>query len=281
MSKLIFGCGYLGKRVATLWRDAGEKVYVVSRSKQRAERLRSEGFDTVVADVANVKTLVDLPQSETVLFAVGFDRSADHTIHEVYADGVKNVLAALPSSVKHFIYISTTGVYGDAAGDWVDESTPADPQRDGGKASLAAEQLLGENSTVLRLAGIYGPERIPYLDKLRAGEPIAAPSEGWLNLIHVDDAAAIVLAVDAEPRPAGKNVYCVSDGHPVVRGAYYQEVARLIHADPPQFVAPDSSSPAAARAAANKRISNAKLRAELQYEFTHVSYREGLLAILP
>ena len=97
----------------------------------------------------------------------------------------ENVLAALPSDVGRFIYISTTGVYGNAGGEWVDEDTPPDPQRDGGRASLAAEQVLAasplaDRGVVLRLAGIYGPGRIPFLDKLRAGEPIPAVSD-WVS----------------------------------------------------------------------------------------------------
>ena len=281
MSKLIFGCGYLGKRVALRWRARGETVWVVTRSDERAQRLQSEGFQTVLADVARADSLVNLPEAETVLFAVGFDRSTGHTIHEVYADGVKNVLAALPSSGQQFIYISTTGVYGDAQGGWVDESTAPHPQREGGKASLDAELLLGSRDLILRLGGIYGPGRIPHLAKLQAGEPIAAPSDGWLNLIHVDDGAAIVLAAEAMLKPqAGPELFCVSDGHPVVRGDYYREVARRIGADPPQFVEPDPDSPAAARATASRRVSNAKLRAELEYEFLYPSYREGLAAIL-
>lgn len=343
MSKLIFGCGYLGERVARLWRDAGETVYAVTRSEARAAKLQARGLNTIIADVTRPETLGDLPEADTLLFAVGFDRSVGNSIHEVYADGVKNVLAALPSLVKRFIYISTTGVYGPANGEWVDETTKPNPQRDGGKASLAAEHLLQKNpppfqggarggsdsnvvaessddsaphqtsprkgeelsdaghitapcegeepmsTTILRLAGIYGPDRIPYLAKLRAGEPIAAPSEGWLNLIHVDDAARIVLASETQTtaRPlqpttpeAAAEVLCVSDGNPVIRGDYYREVARRIGAAEPNFIAPDSSSPAAARAASDKRISNSKLVEQLNFQFAYPSYREGLAAIL-
>ncbi len=282
MTKLLFGCGYLGHRVAKLWQAGGETVCVVTRSVDRAAQLRAEGFKTIVADVAKAETLTNLPPAETVLFAVGFDRSASNTIAEVYAGGVHNVRTTLSSSVKKFIYISTTGVYGPAGGNWVGENTTPNPQRDGGKASLAAEQLLGENSIILRLGGIYGPDRVPYLAKLRAGEPIAAPSEGWLNLIHVDDGAAVVLAAEAwaKRQSVGQYVFCVCDGAPVVRGDYYREVARLIGADPPQFVAPDPDSPAAARAAADRRIYNFKLKQELKYEFAYPSYREGLAAIL-
>ena len=90
------------------------------------------------------------------------------------------------------LYISSTGVYGDADGEWVDETTPCRPAREGGKACLAAEQVLaehplGKRSVVLRPAGIYGPDRIIRAEALRRGEPIDAPADGYLNLIHVDD----------------------------------------------------------------------------------------------
>ena len=287
MSKLIFGCGYLGRRVAKLWQDSGETVHVVTRSANRAAELQGDGYQALVADVTQPETLVDLPKVNTVLFAVGFDRSIGYSIAEVYAGGVKHVLAALPDSVQQFIYISTTGVYGPADGAWVDEATAPNPQREGGKASLAAEHWvykngLGGKALVLRMAGIYGPERIPYRALLRAAEPIAAPSEGWLNLIHVDDGAKIVLTAEAwaKSQAAGPHVFCASDGCPVVRSEYYCEVARQLGAQPPTFIAPEPNSPAAARARADRRISNRKLFDTLRVELAYPSYREGLAAIL-
>jgi nucleoside-diphosphate-sugar epimerase len=125
---------------------------------------------------------------------------------------------------------------------------------------------------------------VPYLDKLRAGEPIAAPSDGWLNLIHVGDAARIVVAADAwlaaRETADGPHVFCVSDGTPVVRGEYYAEAARLVGAPPPGFMAPSADSPAAARAAVDRRVRNAKMMQQLQVRLTYPSYREGLANIL-
>ena len=258
------------------------------------------GAFTTQADVTQPATLAALQTlpalggtlPESLLYAVGFDRTAGPDIHSVYANGLQNVLAALPASVTRAIYISTTGVYGTAGGGWVDETTPTAPHRDGGKASLAAEEILrahplGRRSAILRLAGIYGPGRVPYLDKLRAKEPIAAPSAGWLNLIHVDDAARIVVAIDrwlaARDEADGPHVFCVSDGVPAVRGEYYAEAARLIGAPPPQFTTPPADSPAAARAGADRRVSNAKLRdwmAPQGLALQYPSYREGLAQIL-
>lgn len=309
--KLLFGHGYLGSRIARLWRAAGQEVAVVTRSEAKAEELRSLGYQAIVADVCDPATLTNLPPAETVVFAVGYDRrtAAEHSIGEVYAGGVRHVLDAVQGSgfgvqrsekrsfanpqqgtgnPKLFVYISSTGVYGDADGDWVDEATPCRPLREGGRACLAAEQAitmhpLGGNAVVLRLAGIYGPGRLPRSEALQRGEPIDAPKDGFLNLIHVDDAARSVLRVEAlidSDRLAPPQTYCVADGRPGLRRDYYAELARLLGAPPPRFVDPAADSPAAARAAADKRISNAKLLREVGVEFEYPSYREGLAAIV-
>lgn len=285
MRHLVIGCGYLGQRVAALWRDAGHEVVALTRDSGRQAEFDKLGLRAVVGDVTQPATLAPLGDApvDTLLYAVGYDRAAAPSIQQVYADGLRNVLQALTAQTRRVLYISTTGVYGPAGGDWVDEQTPANPLRDGGLASLAAEQALHESrfadrGVALRLAGIYGPGRVPFLQLLAGGEPIPAPANGWLNLIHVDDAARIV-----EQAAVVENVsqlYCVSDGQPVQRGDYYREVARLVGADPPRFVAPEPDSPRAARAAADKRVSNRRLVAELETPFRYPSYREGLAGIL-
>jgi nucleoside-diphosphate-sugar epimerase len=290
MTKLIFGCGYLGARVARRWHDAGDEVTVVTRSRPRADGFIHHGYRAIVADITQPETLVGLPAAEAVLFAVGFDHSAGGSIESVYAGGVRNVLAALPADTGRFIYISTTGVYGNANGGWVDEDTPPEPQRAGGRASLAAEHAFAASpfaarGIILRLAGIYGPGRIPYLDKLRAGEPIPAVREGYLNLIHVEDAAVVVVAA-AEPNRksqtgrGGRFIFCVCDGQPVRRCEYYAEVARQIGAPPPRFTTPEADSPRATRAEADRRIRNDRMRAELGIELAYPDYRAGLARIL-
>jgi nucleoside-diphosphate-sugar epimerase len=293
-TKLIFGCGYLGLRVAQLWRKAGQHVMAVTRNEKRSLELAMAGLFTIGADVTQPQTLAclgDLPalagrEIDCVLFAVGHDRTSGLSIDDVYAGGVRNVLAALPDSVRRFIYISTTGVYGPAAGDWVDERTPPNPQREGGRASLAAEQILaghalGSSSVILRLAGLYGPGRVPFLNELRAGNPIPAPIAGNLNLIHVDDAAAVVIAAGRlRAFDDGPRVYCVSDGCPVERGEFYRQVARQIGAPPPRFVEPDPETPRAARAAANRRVRNARMLQELGVTLEYPNYSAGLAAIL-
>lgn len=296
-TRFLFGCGYLGSRVLELWREAGEHTAAFTRQDNPTAAMMGARTWTGQADVTKPETLRCLAHTpslggtppESLLYAIGYDRTGGANIHTVYVIGLQNVLDALPRSVTRAIYISTTGVYGSAKGGWVDEQTPTDPQREGGKASLAAERVLAAHplagrSAILRLAGIYGPGRVPYLDQLRAGEPIAAPSAGWLNLIHVDDAAAIVVAVDqwlAQRAEAdGPHVFCVSDGAPVVRGEYYGEVARLIGAPAPRFVEPPTDSPAAARAGADRRVRSHKLSSTIDVRLAYPSYHEGLAAIL-
>ncbi|MGI9458065.1 MAG: SDR family oxidoreductase [Aeoliella sp.] len=286
MKTLIFGCGYLGSRVAHLWRQTGDDVAAVTRSEKRAAEFTDNGWRATVADISNPASLVSLPEVDTVLIAVGYDRSSDQSIEKVYAGGARNVLAALSGSVRRLIYISSTGVYGDAAGAWIDEQTLPEPDRAGGAASLAAEEAIrasnfADRSVILRLAGIYGPDRLPYLEQLKAGEPIEAQQSGHLNLIHVDDAARIVHRVAAPNFNVDLPLtYCVSDGNPVVRAEFYQEVARRLGAPPPRFVQPPSDSPRAARAVSDKLVSNRRLLEELPIELRYPSYREGLADVL-
>jgi len=303
MAKLIFGCGYLGWRVARLWQASGEQVFAVTRSAERVARLAAEGLIPIVADVTDLSQLT-LPQDiETVLWAVGYDRlSLSPVVHDrsaasgrvgeatapsisdVYVRGLANSLRALPQTVGRFLYISSTGVYGQVTGDEVDEDSPCQPTREGGRACLAAEELLrasplADRTIILRLAGIYGPDRIPRSKDLLAGLPIDAPSDGWLNLIHVDDAARIVLLAERRAQPP--KLYVVSDGQPVIRGNYYRELARLLGAPPPRFVEPPANSPAAARAASDKRVNPRRLIADLSPALLYPSYREGLASVVP
>lgn len=281
MAKLVFGCGYLGRRVSERWLAGGDEVFAVTRSPERAREFRDQGLQPIVADVTRPETLAGLPPVATVLFAVGFDRNSGHSIQEVYVAGLRNVLAALPLSYSRFIYISSTGVYGQTAGQRVDEDSPCQPTRDGGKACLAAEETLaghvaGGTAMILRMAGIYGPGRVPRLREMKAGEPIAAASDGYLNLIHVDDAADIVVGVESLEPP---RLYNVSDGHPVTRRVYYEEVARLLGAPTPRFQPLSPESHAAQRASSAKRVDNARLLSDLSPPFRFPSYREGLSAI--
>jgi len=282
MDKLIVGCGYLGRRVARRWVDEGFSVAAATRRPEAAEEFEQLGIRPMLADVTRPETLAALPPADTLLFAVGYDRSSGATRREVYVDGLGAVLDAVPAETRRVVLISSTGVYGQNDGSLVDEESPCRPTREGGRLMLAAEEVLkshplGARSIVLRLAGLYGPGRIPRLADLLTGRPIAASESGHLNLIHVDDAAAVVVAAERHARPP--QTYAVSDGHPTRRRDFYLRLGELFGAASPQFIE-RPGEPAPTRVGSDKRVDNRRMLAELGVRLRYPSYREGLAAIV-
>jgi nucleoside-diphosphate-sugar epimerase len=269
---LIVGCGYLGMRVANAWMDQGKSVAAVTRS--RADFFRSQDIEPIQADVLDRQSLQSLPQVDTVLFAVGMDyrlASQGISMRDVYVQGLKNVLDHLPPP-KQLIYISSTSVYGQISVEWVDESSPTKPISASGEVVLEAEAALKSkcaHATILRFAGIYGPDRVLLRKKIEAGEVLSGDPNKWLNLVHVDDGVKAVQAI-AEQTVLGE-VFLVADGSPVTRGDFYSEMARLLGKPKPQFSGITSSEELA-----NRRIDSKKLYQQLGIEKTFPSYREGL-----
>lgn len=278
MTSLIFGCGYLGQRVAKLWLSENDEVFVVTRDLSKADRFRERGLKPIVGDLARNECLPALPVVDRVLFAVGNDRISNMPIRSIYVDGLRNALNAFREPPKSFVYISSTGVYGQKDGSWVDEESPAEPVTEGGTACRAAEELLrssaiGPASVILRLAGIYGPRRVPRSKELLEGTPLVLDPDSWLNLIHVEDAAAI--ASLASRKSATPNLFVVSDGSPVPRGEYFTWLCSRLGAPSPTFVARnESSSPR--RGDGSKRVRNTKLLSQLGYSFLYPSFRDGM-----
>jgi nucleoside-diphosphate-sugar epimerase len=265
VTTLIIGCGYLGERLGSLLRHRGERVFGTVRSQARAAEIEGRGIEPVIADVLGPDSLRTLPPADRVFYCVGFDAAARRTRRAVYVDGLRNVLERLPSSVKRLVYASSTGVYGQTAGEWVDEESPACPMHESGMVCLEAERcLLGWASTakssvvVLRFAGLYGPGRIVRRSILEKGEPIPGDPSKFLNLIHIDDAARAAAAAlaAAEPDP----LYLVSDDRPVTREEYYSRMATLVGAPQPRFEPSPSVGSESARDATNKRIRNGRMK---------------------
>jgi len=149
-------------------------VYVVTRDADRARDFAALGYLPIVADVLRPPTLSGLPVADTVLYAVGYDRASGVTMRDAYALGLQNALNALSPETGKIIYVSSSGVYAQADGEVVDELSACEPKREGGKASLAAERqlaehALGRRAIVLRMAGLYGPGRIPNAAPLMRG----------------------------------------------------------------------------------------------------------------
>ncbi|GIX04374.1 MAG: hypothetical protein KatS3mg114_0243 [Planctomycetaceae bacterium] len=292
--KLVLGAGYLGSRVANRWAEQGHQVHVVTRSPEKAQRFGQCGWQVHQGDITQPESLASLATwtFDTVLYAVGYDPRSGIPRAVVTLQGLQHMIALLANRTARWIHISTTGVYGQQDGAWVDEASPCSPQHEAGQLAWQAEQAVhagwsercqgGGSYCLLRLAGIYGPERLLARGAdLRRGEPLAGSPDAWLNLIHVEDAVTAVLRCEqilGSERLASGSVVLVCDDHPVLRGEYYAYLAQLLGAPPPVF--DPSRAPRQGSGGLNKRCCNRRLRAELQVPLTYPTYIHGLSALL-
>lgn len=288
MNKLIIGCGYVGLPVAMKWLEQGHVVSALTRSKERADEFRKRGIRPISGDITRPESLTKLPESETILYAVGFDRTANQSRREIYVQGLKNVISEIKARTQKLIYLSSTSVYGQSAGEWVNESSVCKPERENGQICLEAEQLLTEQKSlqtvILRLAGIYGPGRLlARMEQIKAGEPLLGRPDAYLNLVHVTDIVNSILKCDVSTRLHSH--YLVSDNYPMTRQEYYERLAKLIDAPLPQFSVDLPHQPqvkssrkySTERATGlNKRCDNQRLREELGVELAYPTIREGL-----
>jgi nucleoside-diphosphate-sugar epimerase len=274
---LCFGLGYsaralaarvsgMGWRVSGTGRDPERKTANDCRRFDREHPLQQEAF----ADVTHI--LVSVPP----------DQHGDPVLDCHRAD-----IAALPD-LRWLGYLSTTGVYGDRGGGWVDETSELRPSGERGRRRAAAEagwlDLRRESGVpvhIFRLAGIYGPGRSPF-EALRAGaaKRIDKPGQAF-SRIHVEDLAEVLLASIARPRPGG--VYNVCDDAPAPSADVVAHAAALLGLPPPPLVPFDEAglSPMARSFYDdNKRVSNALIKQELGIMLRYPDYRAGLAAIL-
>lgn len=193
-----------------------------------------------------------------------------------------NVLATLrPSPPARFVYTSSTGVYGDYAGGWVDESSPRQALHPAGIRLIETEDLLFSAAeeyrfpaVITRLAGIYGPGRLPGEESLSRGEPLRGDPEGFLNLIHREDLIPSLMATALFGKVG--DCYLLSDDHPALRRDYYALLASRLGIAPREL---DWALPE--RPAASRRCRNQKMKEHFKIELKYPSYREGLAALLP
>ncbi len=198
--------------------------------------------------------------------------------------------AALPGGLVWAGYLSTTGVYGDRDGAWVDEATAPAPGQPRSIRRLAAEEAWRTAAAgrfaldIFRVAGIYGPGRSA-LDDLRAGQARRTHKPGHaFGRIHVEDIAAAVLAAMAHP-PQGARVLNLTDDEPADSAVVVEHAAGLLGVPPPPLLdyaaaAPGMSEMARSFWAENRRVSNTATKAALRLQWRYPSYREGLAAIL-
>lgn len=280
MKLLIVGCGYVGlafrNMVPNDW-----SVYALTRTDARNAEFRQAAIEPLVGDWLVEESLRNLPEVDLVLVSVPHrpDPELQERTHQV---GLRNLLTKLPGGWKKLIYLSTTGVYGDCENEVVDEQTPVAPTRIGPAIAVEGEtwlrrQVPTEKLVTLRLAGIYGPGRIPLAAKLKEGHPLSVPQQGFLNLVHVGDIARLVLRLMTVAMQ--QNLYVFSDGMPVARLEFYTYLARLCGVEKPQFIDPEPTD-SRARRATSKRVDPSRIVRELRFEYRFPDYRTGLVDAL-
>ena len=226
-------------------------------------------------DILDPASLRPLPSADFVLHAVGHDKRAAPSKREVYVNGLEHVLRELAPRATRFLYVSSTSVYGQNAGEWVDETSPCHPLTEDGQICLEAEGIARtKGAIVLRFSGLYGPGRLlRRIEALRGGQPITGNPDGYLNLIHVDDGVRVVSALAEHNYPA--ETYLVTDDKPILRRTYYERLAELVGAPPPTFETNVADS-----IAFNKRCSNARLHAELGDILRFPTFDVGLADVI-
>ena len=281
---LIVGCGYVGERVARAEQVVGARVIALVRSADGAARLAAQGIECLRADLDDRASLTALPTAQASLYYFYFAPPPSSGVTDTR---LENFLAAIEQPPAQVVLISTTGVYGDCQGEWVTEDRPPHPVADRAWRRLDAEQRLrtwGQAHDVpvaiLRVPGIYGPERLP-VARLQAGEPVLREAESpWSNRVHVDDLVRACLAARAR---RARGVYNISDGHPSTMTDYFNRVADALGLPrPPQITRAQASTELSdgmrSYLAESKRLDNRRMREELGVEPRYADLARGLAA---
>ncbi|TWE07499.1 nucleoside-diphosphate-sugar epimerase [Pseudomonas sp. AG1028] len=277
-SVLIAGCGDVGGRLAVRLHEAGWQVHGLRRSVSELPA----GILPVAGDLHQADCPAQWPQGELdyLVYSAAASQHDEAGYRQAYVDGLRHVLSWLQARgqrPKRLVFVSSSGVYGQAGGEWVDERTPAEAQSYSGRIMREAEQVAwssGVPATVVRLTGIYGPGREWLLKQVRMGYRVAVEPPLYGNRIHADDAAGL-LAFLLQADLAGKaldNCYLGVDDEPA---PLHQVVGWLRE----QLSVEHWAEDAAVRRSGSKRCSNARARA-LGWVPQYPSYREGYAAVL-
>jgi nucleoside-diphosphate-sugar epimerase len=275
---LIAGCGFVGAPLAERLAQRGCDVFALRRSEAVAPR----GVRPVRADLARIETLGVLPEAiDVIVYMAGPSAPIEAAYRAAYLDGLDHLLRVVRErgeAPRRVLFCSSTAVYAQQRGEWVDEDSVTRPVRFNGEILLSAERLLHAllpDAIVVRLGGIYGPGRTRLIDSVRSGEARVRASEHFTNRIHRDDAAGVLecLVLADEPR---HTCYLAVDDEPGDEAEVLRYLAeRLAVSEPPRAESGSEREPRAG----SKRCKNTRIKAE-GYSFEYPSFREGYAAML-
>lgn len=284
---LIVGCGYVGIELGRQLTGAGHRVFGLRRTSAGDPELRAAGVTPLTGDLTRLEDLRGLPGPfDWVVNTVSSSRGGAEEYREVYLGGARNLVTWLADTgVQKLVYTSSTSVYGQTDGSWVDEASPAEPAGETGRLLVDTENALltaaregRVPAVVLRVSGIYGPERGHLFQQFLRGEArIQGDGSRWLNMIHRDDVAGAVLA--AMERGQAGRLYNASDDEPVTQLEFLRWLAGQLDRPLPPF-ATEAENAARKRGLTQKRVSNRRLRGELGWTPRHPSFREGYAPLI-
>ena len=277
-----FGFGYTARTLARRLAAEGWIVGGTCRTADKASALRAVGFPVEVFEREHPLSQEALDGVTHLLVSVPPDAAGDPVL-TVHGEDIAEI-----KDLSWLGYLSTTSVYGDRGGGWVDETSELSPSGERGRRRVAAEagwfelwRRRGVPVHIFRLAGIYGAGRGPF-ETLRAGTARRIDKPGQVfSRIHVEDLAQVLAASISRPRPGA--VYNVCDDDPTAPEAVVAHAAALLGAPAPPFVpfeAAGLSPMARSFYDDNKRVSNRLIKSELGVTLRYPDFRAGLAAIL-
>lgn len=282
---LIVGCGYVGLPLGAELARRGHTVFGLRRTADGAEGLRAAGITPVVGDVTKPESLRALPGPfDWVVNTVSSSKGGADVYRAVYVEGTRNFIAWLAGSpVRKFIYTSSTSVYAQADGGEVTEESAVEPQAETGRLlvetenmQLAAARERGFPAIVLRVAGIYGPERGHLFQQFLRGEArLSGDGSRLLNMIHRDDVVGAAIAALERGEPG--RIYNVADDEPVSQLEFFRWLAGQLGKPLPPFASAEEGA-GRKRGLTNKRVSNRRMREELKCQLKYPTFREGYTA---
>ncbi|PSK88295.1 nucleoside-diphosphate-sugar epimerase [Limimaricola soesokkakensis] len=275
---LSFGHGYSARALARLLPRDAWQIIGTTRSAEKAEDLRAEGVEPAIWPGADLTEALDA--ATHLLVSAAPDADGDPVLREW-----RDAIAARASRFAWVGYLSTTGVYGDRDGDWVDEDSDLRPATARGRARVGAEAawraVPGLPLHIFRLAGIYGPGRGPF-EKVRQGTARRIVKQGQVfSRIHVDDIAQVLKASIDRPNPGA--IYNLCDDDPAPPQDVIAHAAELLGLPvPPEapFERAEMTPMARSFYAESKKVRNDRIKNELGVELIHPDYRSGLAALL-
>jgi len=280
MRVLIVGCGYVGLPLGVELVRQGHEVFGLRRSAAAESELKAAGIHPLAGDVTKPETLAKLPRKfDWVVNCVAAGGDVEN-YRQIYLEGNRNLVSWLADSPpEKFVYTSSTSVYGQYDGSVVTEKSLVEPDADTAKILVETEELLLAAAqkefpaVILRVAGIYGPERGHWFRQFLKNEArIEGDGSRFLNMIHRDDLIGVIIAALRGAKPG--EIYNAADNEPVSQLKFFEWLAAELKRPMPPKVA---ANPEVwrERGVTNKRVSNAKLRAELKYKFKFPNFRKG------